>query len=62
MKSIAAMTSTMTIVRMNVAILEFRPVTPSLPNTAVSAAKNAEPNAKTTHPGPVFIHAPGEKK
>jgi hypothetical protein len=41
----------MTIVRMKVAMFELIPATPSLPNSAVSAAKKAEPSANRTQLG-----------
>jgi hypothetical protein len=42
-----AVTMRMTIVRMNVATFELKPMTPSFPKIAVNAAKKAEPNANS---------------
>src|SRR3954469_1219119 len=53
-----AVTTRITMVRIKVAMLELMPATPSLPNSAVSAANRAEPKAKATHEGKMFIDAP----
>ena len=50
----AAVTMSMTIVRMNVARFELSPATPSLPKIAVRPAKNAERNEKSNQAGIAF--------
>lgn len=47
MPTMASVTAKMMTVRINVAMFELTCATPSLPNIAVSAAKNAEPSAKS---------------
>ena len=54
-----AVTPMMTTVRIRVARLELMPATPSLPNSAVSAAKKAEPSANRIQLALTFMCFPG---